>query len=77
MITASEPGTVFALGMWCCDTGISVVPAIMETVIKESQNKCVTTHCKKDYEGKSRGIIYNVAIMEVLTRLEQNHSKAS
>ena len=54
----------------------SVVPAIVGTVIKESQNKCVPTHPKKDYEGKSQGI-YNRDKNGDSDQLEQNHTKTS
>ena len=53
-----------------------MVPAIVGTVIKDSQNKCVTTHLKKDYEGKSQGI-YNRDKNGDSNQLEQNDSKTS
>ena len=36
-----------------------MAPALMGTVIKESQNKWATPLCEKGHEGKSQGIIRN------------------
>ena len=78
MTTASELDPVFHWEYEAVTLGWdwSVVPAIVGTVIKDSQNKCVTTHLKKDYEGKSQGI-YDRDKNGDSNQLEQNDSKTS